>query len=81
MRQALEPSCTIHRYDGGIVIQAGEGPRLGDTQRNDIPEHYRLVSRYTKPARFEGYSKNGLFRVPENLDKVAETLQWVRRFD
>ena len=81
IRQALEPACAIHPYDGGIVIQAGDEPRLGDTQRNDIPEHYRLVSRYTKPVRFEGYSKNGLFRVPENLDKVAATLQWVRRFD
>ena len=81
VRQALEPACAIHRYEGGIVIQAGDGPRLGDTQRNDIPEHYRLVARYTKPVRFEGYNKNGLFRVPENLDKVAETLQWVRRFD
>ncbi len=81
MRQALEPSCAIHRYDGGIVIQAGEEPLLGDTRKNAIPEHYRLVSRYTEPVRFEGYGKNGLFRVPENMDQVAETLQWLRRFD
>ena len=80
MREALEPVCKVHEYPGGVVIQAGEAPQLGDTYRNDIPEAYRMVARYTKPFRFEDY-RSRLFRVPENLDKKEETLAWIRRFD
>ncbi|MGV2293324.1 type VI immunity family protein [Trinickia sp. YCB016] len=80
MRHALEPACKVHEYPGGVVIQAGEAPQLGDTYRNDIPEAYRMVARYTKPVRFEDY-RSRLFRVPDNLDKKEETLAWVRRFD
>ncbi|WP_309477092.1 type VI immunity family protein [Trinickia acidisoli] len=80
MRAALEPVCKIHEYAGGVVIQAGEAPQLGDTYRKDIPEAYRLVARYTKNIRFEAYQSR-LFRVPEDLDKKEETLAWIRRFD
>jgi hypothetical protein len=80
MRSALEPVCMIHEYPGGVVIQAGAYPQLGDTYRNDIPEAYRLVARYTKSIRFEGY-KDYLIRVPHGLDDVEETLSWVRRFN
>ncbi|MBU6258844.1 MAG: DUF3396 domain-containing protein [Burkholderiales bacterium] len=80
MRAALEPECRIHDYPGGAVIQAGANPQLGDTWRNDIPEAYRMVARYTRPIRFEGYT-DGLFRVPDGLDDVEEALSWVRRFD
>ncbi|WP_322049769.1 type VI immunity family protein [Paraburkholderia bannensis] len=80
IRDALEPVCRIHEYPGGVVIQADEGPQLGDTYRNDVPEAYRAVARYTKPVRFEAY-RSRLFRVPQNLDKKEETLAWIRRFD
>jgi hypothetical protein len=80
MRSALEPVCKVHEYPGGVVIQAGEFPQVGDTYRNDVPGAYRLVARYTKPIRFESY-RSGLFRVPHNLDKGEETQAWLRRFD
>jgi hypothetical protein len=80
MHAALEPVCKVHEYPGGVVIQAGAYPQLGDAYRDDIPEAYRLVARYTKPIRFEGY-EDYLFRVPDGLDEVEETLSWVRRFD
>ncbi|WAC71152.1 DUF3396 domain-containing protein [Roseateles sp. SL47] len=80
MRQALEPACTVHAYDGGVVIQAGPTPRLGDAYANDIPAEYRLAARFTRPVRFEDYDE-GLFRVPKDLNKREETLKWIRRFD
>ena len=80
MRQALEPACTVHAYDGGAVIQAGPTPRLGDTHANDIPAEYRLAARFTRPVRFEDYDE-GLFRVAKNLNKREETLKWISRFD
>ncbi|WP_244105554.1 type VI immunity family protein [Burkholderia ambifaria] len=30
MRAALEPTCKIHEYPSGVVLQAGEYPQLGD---------------------------------------------------
>ncbi len=80
MKKALEPACTIHNYDGGVLIQAGPTPRIGDAQRGDIPTEYRMVARFTKPIRFENYDER-LFRVPDGLDDKAETLEWIRRFD
>ncbi len=55
-------------------------PQIGDTWRDEVPEAYRLVARYTKSIRFETY-RSGLFRVPQGLDKKEETLAWIRRFD
>lgn len=80
IREALMPACLIHDYPGGVVIQAGGAPQLGDTYRSDVPEAYRAVARITRPARFEAY-RSRLFRVPDNLDKKEETLAWIRRFD
>jgi hypothetical protein len=80
MRSALEPVCKVHNYPGGVVIQAGAYPQIGDTYQNDIPEAYRLVAHYTRSIRFESY-RSGLFRVPHNLDKGEETQDWLRRFD
>jgi Protein of unknown function (DUF3396) len=80
MQGALQPACGVYEYPGGVVIQAGENPQLGDAVLGDIPQAYRTVAHYTKAIRFEDY-KGRLFRVPEGLDKTAETLAWVRRFD
>ncbi|MBN9359035.1 MAG: DUF3396 domain-containing protein [Herbaspirillum huttiense] len=80
MHTTLEPVCKAHDYPGGVVIQAGAFPQIGDTWRDEVPEAYRLVARYTKSIRFETY-RSGLFRVPQGLDKKEETLAWIRRFD
>jgi hypothetical protein len=80
VREALAPLCAVHEYDGGIVIQAGAFPMLGDTQRGDVPQAYQLVARYTKAVRFES-GDSALFRVPDGMDNREETLAWIRRFD
>jgi len=80
MRSALEPVCKVHEYPGGVVIQAGEAPQLGDIATDNIPEAYRMVARYTKSVRFEDYDE-ALFRVAPGLDRKEETLSWIRRFD
>lgn len=74
------PDIALHEYDGGLVIQAGALPSLGDINRNLDTPLYRTVNKVLKPIRFENYSKQYLF-VPKPLDSVEETLKWVRRFD
>jgi len=79
-KKTLEPDCTIFDYPGGIVIQAGPAPQLGDTVQGFIPEPYRKVSHFTKPARFEGYHFS-LFKVFKPLIAAEEANKWVSRFD
>jgi hypothetical protein len=76
----LGPDCKVFPYDEGILIQAGERPELGDSNRRMIPEAYRRVARWARPLRYENY-RWGLFYVPEPLDMRAETLAWLARFD
>ena len=81
MQATLEPMCKIHDYPGGVMIQAGACPQLGDTWEGHTLEAYKLVSDYTKPVRFEAYRDGGLFYLPDRQQDREETLRWVRRFD
>lgn len=69
-----------HPYDGGIVIQAGETPQLGDINRGLIPEAYQRVAQVLKPIRFDDHQRP-LIDTPRPLDPLEETMKWVRRFD
>jgi len=80
-REALSPECTIHPYDGGIVVQAGDFPQLGDTQGDmECLNPYRKVARFTRPVRYGPYTSS-LFRVFEPLVGKEEANKWVARFD
>lgn len=79
-RRALEPDCTLYPYPGGLLIQAGPLPQLGDTHRGLIPERYRKVAQFTRTVRFEAY-RSSLFRVFEPMVGREEAVKWVRRFD
>jgi hypothetical protein len=79
-RKALESGSTLHEYTGGVVIQAGPVPQLGDSYHNLIPQRYREVAQFTQPVRFENY-QDSLFRVFPPLDGPTEAISWVRRFD
>jgi len=83
LKKVLEPECTLYPYPGGVLIQAGEAPRLGNTDApgyTELIEPYRKVAAITKRVRFMSYDE-GLLRVPEALDDKEETLKWVSRFD
>ncbi len=77
----LGPDCPVHVYDGGLVIQAGRLPKAGDVNKGETPEFYHRVANVVKPIRFEDYGRSSLLYPPEPLDKVEETLKWIRRFD
>ena len=80
---SLEPECTLHPYPGGVMIQAGEAPRLGDVDvpgSSELLEPYLKVARFTKPVRFMDY-RSSLFRVEKPLIGKEEAKKWVSRFD
>ncbi|MGH6860932.1 MAG: type VI immunity family protein [Phyllobacterium sp.] len=80
LAEQLGDLCPIHPYDGGIVIQAGERPELGDVNQGLVPEAYRAVARALKPIRFDEHQRP-LIDAPPPLDSLEETMKWVQRFD
>ncbi len=76
----LGTSCPIYPYSGGIIVQAGERPELGDVNRGVIPKAYQHVSRVMQPIRFNEHQRP-LIDAPPPLDSLEETINWVKRFD
>jgi hypothetical protein len=76
----LGQACPIYSYDGGIVIQAGKRPEIGDINRGFVPQSYKTVSDVLKPIRFDEHQRP-LIDAPQPLDSLEETLRWVKRFD
>ncbi len=65
----------IHPYDGGVVIQAGQYPEIGDVNHQLIPEHYRDVNKVLKPIRVGDQHRSFLGFTEE------ATQEWLARFD
>ncbi|MEP7453997.1 type VI immunity family protein [Phyllobacterium sp. SB3] len=80
LAEELGDLCPIYPYDGGIVIQAGDRPELGDVNLGQVPATYRTVARSLKPIRFDEH-QHPLIDAPKPLDALEETLKWVSRFD
>lgn len=67
----------LHEYAGGVVIQAGRMPQLGDTNRQmDIAE-YRHLARLVKPIRVSDHAS---FPAWSGFDS-EKTRAWLARFD
>lgn len=82
MKAELGDECPVHVWDGGVIIQAGLEPEVGDVNQGLVPEAYRKVARLTKPLRFESLKgRISLLNPPPPLDHIDESLKWIRRFD
>lgn len=79
LKEQLGASCPVLPYDGGVIIQAGDRPQLGDINRGLIPEDYRRVAEVLKPIIFDEHDRP-LIDAPQPLNALEETGKWVRRF-
>lgn len=64
----LDPRFTVHRWEAGLMIQAGDHPELGDAARDAWPALQVKLARYLTPIR----------AAPEG---DSATALWLRRFD
>lgn len=71
----VDESIGFHLYDGGLILSAGEHPKLYENEEiRTPPKEYQIVARALKPIRskvpwsFWGYGKN-------------ESLDWLGRLD
>jgi len=75
---ALPAAVTVYEYAGGVVLQAGELPQIGDTNRRNTPTAYHDVARALKPIRAkydDAFQAN-----PEGFTR-QRTQEWLARFD
>ena len=80
LRSQLDNSFIFHNYSGGLVIQAGPHPQMGDVNRQNIPELYRILSRVLKPVRVDYPVGMQHGETPNYFDK-ERTNEWLARFD
>jgi hypothetical protein len=79
LRQRLSAGIKLHPYPGGLLIQAGDAPDLGDIQQgHDLPS-YREVAAAIARVRLVKHFPLG----PEELGSFgwAGTEWWLRRLD
>lgn len=82
LRQALaDPgeAVTVHRYDGGVVLQAGDSPQSGDLDRNLIPPAYVEVERMIQSVRFTKIT-SPFIACPPSVDALEVSHDYVDRF-
>jgi hypothetical protein len=75
LKAALDGRFETYDYEGGLVIQAGPAPELGDANQRLDASTYRHLSRLLSPirARFEHSFMRGL--------STEQALAWLSRFD
>jgi hypothetical protein len=78
--KALDSRFLIHRYDGGVVIQAGPRPQLGDAERNLWPALYVKLAKFLKPIRVTHHNAFQHDGPGLRFDKERSEA-WLRRFD
>ncbi|HSN98785.1 MAG TPA: type VI immunity family protein [Candidatus Nanopelagicales bacterium] len=76
----LDERFMVHRYEGGVVIQAGERPVLGDAERGSWPELYVKLSKFLKPIRISEHRPFQYAGDGERFD-LERSQAWLRRFD
>jgi hypothetical protein len=79
VQQKLGASFRMEKYQGGVLIIAGEQPEIGDCNRNIDTPNYRHLARVLKPIRILEHS--GVGESFENWFSAEEFESWLRRFD
>ncbi len=83
LRSQLGPEFLFHEYPGGVVIQAGPKPRMGDRNRRRRPELYVKLNTALRPIRVQkvrSFHQNILLGGPPRFDNDASQ-EYLTRFD
>ncbi|MCR6480955.1 DUF3396 domain-containing protein [Variovorax sp. ZS18.2.2] len=79
---AFSEQLTLHPYEGGVMVQAGEWPQLGWVDREPYPPAYVAANYLLRPARVSdiGGLHYGSVAGEVRFDKHTSNV-WLRRFD
>jgi hypothetical protein len=79
LRARLDDSFGFYPYEGGLLIQAGPKPQIGDAKANRWPQHYVTLARVLKKIQIKDH-RPFHFAGPGKMDHEA-SLAWLFRFD
>lgn len=79
LRAQLDESFGFYPFDGGVIIQAGLKPQIGDAQANRWPQHYVKLAKVLKDLQIKEH-RPFHFAGPGKMDRQA-SLAWLFRFD
>lgn len=68
----------VTAFSGGLILQAGDFPRSGDTHEEHYPHAYRAVAEVIEPIRKKNFP--AAFVPSSRLFTVEETREWLARF-
>jgi hypothetical protein len=77
----LDENFRIMEYDGGVLIQSGPMPQLGDANRQHAPRYYRQLSQIVKPLRMRFPEGHSFIRPGGGRSGAEATNEWLARFD
>lgn len=82
LRIRLGDDFKLTPYEGGLMIQAGPRPQIGDADANRWPQHYVTLARVLKPIQIKDHYPFhfGDSRGPARMDHQASKA-WIYRFD
>ena len=83
LRIRLGDDFKLSPYDGGLMIQAGPKPQIGDIATNRWPRHYVTLAKVLKPIQVKVHSefhRGDPMGVQKRMDHAA-SLAWLFRFD
>jgi hypothetical protein len=77
-----EPTFPFYPYDGGVIIQAGPRPQLGDAERNLWPKNYITLHKVLKKIQINDHYAFDfqIPGIPGEMD-LAASRAWIFRFD
>ena len=70
----------FYRYDGGLMIQAGPKPQIGDVRTNRWPTHYIALAKVLKKIQIQDHWSFHHGGPGRRMHK-KESLAWLFRFD
>src|SRR6185369_11121261 len=53
LRARLDDNFTFHQFEGGLMIQAGQKPQIGDVRANRWPKHYVTLAKVLKKIQIK----------------------------
>ncbi|MEO5727648.1 MAG: type VI immunity family protein, partial [Byssovorax sp.] len=83
LRMRLGDDFKLTPYAGGVMIQAGPKPQIGDVTMNRWPRHYVTLAKVLKPIQVKTHGAfhwGDATRATKRMDHEA-TLAWLFRFD
>lgn len=83
LRIRLGDDFKLSPYEGGLMIQAGPKPQIGDVTANRWPQHYVTLAKVLKPIQVKvhgAFHRNDPMGVQKRMDHAA-SLAWLFRFD